>query len=137
MKLQVRIKDVQFVNYLIEQMKEWFWRNLDTDKLIPFQKFVDYTGFFSSIFIKKLQVKDVCFSVVDTLHYKRYTNRFEIEFDPDVVLYGINFKVKDFVNLINYGNLDVSAYPIFSDMFNYFLTNMDKYYKLYLDSERW
>ena len=56
-----------------------------------------------------------------------------IRIDSNAFIPNTNAKFISIAELINYGNLSTQAYPIYTETFNYFADNIDKYFNMYLE----
>lgn len=115
-----------FVNFIIDSMYEYLSDNLDPDRLVQAQLFVDSVNLYKSIYIPKIHVFSICrYPVFKTIAYNLF---YKVEFDTNALVYGTLIKSVDIINLVNFGNMSVQPYPIFTQMFDYFNTNLSYLY---------
>lgn len=60
-------------------------------------------------------------------------NSYIIRLDSNIFIPNTNAKFISIIELINYGNLSVQAYPIYTETFNYFADNISEYFNTYLE----
>ena len=125
---------LSFISYLIEQISIWLQNNVDEDRLKSLQEYVDTEPKYKSIFTSKINLYDLCLNSFLVLGATKYKYFYELEFDRNSIVYGTNIKTTELINLINYGNLVVKPYPIFSEMFGFFTKNLSIFEDSYLSS---
>lgn len=123
-----------FISYLIEQISIWLQNNVSADRLKLLQEYVDTEPKYKSIFTSKINLYDLCLNSFLVLGATKYKYFYELEFDRNSIVYGTNIKTTELINLINYGNLVVKPYPIFSRMFEFFNKNLSIFEDSYLSS---
>jgi len=135
MQLILNFIDEGFNKYLVDKMYFWMSSNLNPEKLNQLQLFVNSDPIFKSIYIKHIDLKEICYVAIQTLRFDIYrsANRVKVTVNPDLKIYGLDtIRIIDIVNLINYGNLFVKPYPIFSEMFGYFNNHIYDIYNMYI-----
>lgn len=137
MKLQIddpkNILTENFMRWLDIQIRNKFLDTLDDNKLKNWDIFFNNQTVYKSIYKKKISTKDILTAgITNLLHASAGTQVF-ITINPNINMPSFNqVKVKTLCKLINFGNQDISGYPIFTDIFNYFADNLQEYLELYL-----
>lgn len=134
MKLIIPYVDSQFNEYLINEMFVFLSENLNRDRLIMAQEFVELEQSMKSIYRPNIDLYQICLSSPYNLKINRYLQHTEFVFDNNSLIYATTIRVVDIINLVNYGNGVVRPYPIFDEMFDYFNTHIDNIYNNYLFS---
>ena len=87
---------------------------------------------YKSPYINHISVYQVLMFAVNNLVINTYGNYFTISINSNVK-YGLtNFKIIELCNLIQYGVLGLTGYPILAYIFNFISSNLDKQYQKYL-----
>ena len=134
MKLEIDRKyGLEFVLYIIKKLQEYIIGNINDKKLSFIEVYINQN--YKSIYRNYISARDIIISGAMNITYQIYPNKFVIELDSKQILYGTNAKLYDICKLINFGVLGISAYPIFTDSFNYFKDNLDYMYEYYLREE--
>ena len=124
-----------FVNYLIDKkIQSWLSENIIKERLVPAQSYVAIEPKYKSIYAPVINLYFFSLSCYAIIKVKKYSQFFELVFDEDAIVYGINVKSIELINLINFGNMSVTPYPIFTEMFDYFNQNIEELYEEYLSS---
>lgn len=132
MKIIINTYDANFLYFLIDKIKKYIIRNIKFNKLIPIEKVMNSSPEYQSLFVKHISCRQVIYSAIHNLTFKRYQNISEILIDENVYLYGTNIKLIDACNFITYGNLQVRGYSIIKDAFDDIANNFTKYQEKYL-----
>ena len=134
MKLEINRKyGLKFVLYIIKKLQKYIIGNINVKKLIFIEAYINLM--YTSQLRKYISAKDVIISGVMNITYTIYPHKFVIEIDSNQILYGTDAKLCDLCKLINYGVLGVSAYPIFTESFDYFKENLNVLFEQYLRDE--
>lgn len=118
-----------FLNFLIPKMIYRGLGEYNPKKTVLQEVYIN--EFYKSKFRKYIAAKDVIISGFYNLTWQRYADKIVIEIDPNCLLVGTTAKLNEVCKLINYGTLEISAYPIFTEVFNYFKENIDRWYDYY------
>lgn len=118
-----------FVNWLIDQITSSLTAELDDKKLSRFDSiFAAYnlnlrsTDYSKDIFEQSLHALVATFSDL----------AITISIDPKIHARSFDrLRLLDACKLINYGNLEIPGYPIFSKVFEYFADNLPTYIDIY------
>lgn len=134
MKLEINRKyGLKFVLYIIKKLQKYIIGNINVKKLIFIEAYINLM--YTSQLRKYISAKDVIISGAMNITYTIYPHKFVIEIDSNQILYGTDAKLCDMCKLINYGVLGVSAYPIFTESFDYFKENLNVLFEQYLRDE--
>ena len=99
---------------------------LDMKKLIVFDEYFESEEFGNDTKVK-IDSKRVVLMGMTNLSHKRYDTYTQLFINPNTLYPGTSFKVVDLCKVINFGTLSVDGYPIFTQTFDYFSQNIDKY----------
>jgi hypothetical protein len=127
MRLRVNISSTKvdngFIEFIIKQLKLYIKNNLDIKRLSAFD----------SYFISNLNVTamKVILQALNNIVYKKYKSYYIIDVDNNVKLVNNDAKLYDVCKLINYGNLAIPGYPIFTEAFKHFEEHIDMYLLIY------
>lgn len=124
MLLIVDNKDIteSFIPYLKNRMLRHICFILDDSKLIRFDEY-----FKSNEFTKDITSKHIIMLAMSNLQHKRYDENTHIFINPNITYPGTSIKIVDLCKVINFGNLSVEGYPIFTMTFDHFSRNIKKY----------
>ena len=86
---------------------------------------------YKSILKKHISITEVCQIAFQNIIVLRFGNNITIKINEKVLLPNTNVKLIELCKLINNGNLDLKAYPIFTEIFNDVKDNLEKYYSEY------
>lgn len=106
-------------------MQKWLYINIDISKLVQAQSFIELVD-------KNINLEDVFYFSLNCLTVKKYDSKLEIVFNESIKIPQTNIKLIDVIRLINFGNIIVAPYPIYTNMFNYFNKNINVYYDRYI-----
>ena len=121
-----------FVEWLIEQIQQHFIGSINPQRLIVFD---NYFKNFDWGFIDKkthfISTKQLLISAIYNLRYRKTMNSYTIEINPNAVIPSTSAKFIDIAKLVNYGNVELPAYPIFTDTFDYIADNFGFFFDEY------
>lgn len=126
-----------FINsYLIERIQSYFLSNLDEDKLIPIEKYInslpDIKNYINLRKNQSINLKTLLKSAIYNLRYqKQYNGDYIIDVDPQALSPYLKLNLLYIARLVNYGTTESPAYPIFDKTFNFIASNLDNYYEDY------
>jgi hypothetical protein len=128
MTLIVENKNItqSFIPYLKKRMLGYLTIILNIKKLNVFDEYFESDMFGNETNIK-IDSKRVVLMGMTNLSHKRYETYTQIFINPNIVYPGTQFRVVDLCKVINYGTLSIEGYPIFTETFDYFSQNIDKY----------
>ena len=124
--------DVGFIAFLKRRLRMRILSSINFNKLIKFNKFFESDAFKTIYGDKKILAERVVVLGSNHLQHTIIHNTARIYIDPNVYYPGTEIKLVDLCNLINFGNLSVDAYPIFSNAFQHFSDNIEQYADTFL-----
>ena len=109
-----------FINRcVIRQMQLYLRSHIKPKKLSQFQGEFDITDFINTIMKR------------DFLVCTRFGSDYVIEINNNLFMNNSVAKLVDICNLINFGNLNCYAYPVFTQMFDYIREDFYMLYRFY------
>lgn len=131
-KNDVLTKD--FGNWLIQRIQEKLAVDIDERKLKKWDKFFENSSEYKSIYKKKIVTKELIVIGVRNLVCFRSPIHLSIHIDTNQFVPGLDrVRIHSVCKLINYGNQEIKGYPIFTDTFEYFASNIDDYVDQYMN----
>ena len=128
MTLIVDNKDINtgFIMFLKRKMLSYISMIVDRRKLRPFDEYFKSDEALSlTNGVRILPIRAIVLSM-STLSHKRYDDA-HIFINPNVNYPGTDIKLADICKFINFGNMSVEGYPIFTTTFEYFNKHINKY----------
>lgn len=121
-----------FVNYITLKIRTWILNNVNYTELKRWNDFfrsndLGWPKYNGKTIIPSAQ--DIIAGSAYHLKYKRNQNSYTIEIDPKAKIKDTNLNYATFASLINYGNLSMPAYPIFTKAFQYADDNLSLFVK--------
>lgn len=136
--MNLKILDIQsknfdsFIEWLIKQIQQYFIGSINPDKLIIFDiYFKDFNWGFKDKRTHFISTNQLLISTIYNLRYTKSMDNYTIDINPNVIIPNTSAKFIDIAKLINYGNLEVPAYPIFTDTFDYIADNFEFFFNEY------
>ena len=119
-----------FCVWLIQQIQECLMYTFNNQKVAVIETYINQH--YKSPYVNHISVYQVLMFAVNNLVINTYGNYFTISINSNVK-YGLtNFKIIELCNLIQYGVLGLTGYPILVYIFNFISSNLDKQYQKYL-----
>ena len=135
MKITVMIDmGEDFTKYIIKEIQPWLEKNINKDRLVSAQNYVAIEPKYKSIYTPIINLYFFSLACYAIIKVRKYSQFYELYFDEEAIVYGTNIRSIELINLINYGNMTVTPYPIFTEMFDYFNQNIEEIYQEYLSS---
>lgn len=111
-----------FCEWLLPKIKDYIVENINIRKLQKFNgvKWGDY------------KINNLYPWVIETLNFleiKKRQQDYIIQINSTAKVGDIS--VINLAKFINYGNLEISGYPIYDEAFNFFANNLQYYYSMY------
>ena len=125
--------DRSFAVWLTSQVKALLIKNLKLQKLQKWDEFLTTSEEIDRLYSKRYFAYDVIEQGIQSLMF-RFVNptSFEIYINPNTLVKGYKqWKLESACKLINYGNLEVSAVPVFTSVFERVQENINEYAKTY------
>ena len=123
----------EFVRYLIRQYILYISSIIDFKKLNPINKYLKENLFKDKFYKKNINALNIIVIGVYSIKYRKNKYKTVLYIDPYKKLPHTDIKLVSLCKLINYGNMDIKGYPIFTRGFNYIKENIDELYDRYLD----
>ena len=76
-----------------------------------------------------IDIKTILIYGINHLHYTETSEKIIIKMNYYLNCPNIDAKLYDICKLVNYGNLNIKGYPIFTNVFKHILNNIDFYIK--------
>ena len=122
----------KFCEWLINKIQLYFISEIDDKKCAKFNEFINQNMRWK-FQPRLISTKDILKGCIYNLRYYQTGNKFIIDINPNIYIPDSYNKYISIARLINYGNLSVSPYPIFTETFKYFDDNAHIYFQEYLE----
>ena len=122
-----------FFNWIIKLIQLKLIFNTNFKKLNYIENYINNNSLYKTIFKNYLSVKDIVMITANNYKYYSYNDDIIICIDSNISIYNTTAKLIDVCKLINYGNLHIKGYPIFSQIIQEIKANLDEYYEQYLN----
>lgn len=127
--------DVAFGKWLIRHIQVQLLTNIDTKKLLRWDKYLTESNKIPRLYNKQYRAEDFIIIAVNNLICTGTDGEIVIKINPVIMAPGLDrIKLVDLMRLINYGNIQQKGYPLFSDTFrevsNSINSYLQSYYKL-------
>jgi hypothetical protein len=119
--------NIGFISFLKRRLRMRILSSLNLTKLSKFDEFFESDYFKTLYGDKKVLASKVVVLGANNLRHTIIQESGSIYIDPNMYYPGTQIKLVDLCNLINFGNLSVDAYPVFSDAFQHFSNNLEEY----------
>ena len=122
-----------FCEYLIKQMQDYMKSETRKNykRLAKYNEFIDENVVRIDDKETILPIRDILVLSTYYLTYKKLSDSYVIELNPNINVPNTYAKFIDIVKLVNYGNLSLPAYPIYDEMMDYFADKIVYFYKEY------
>lgn len=125
--------DNNFLSWLESKIRNKLISSIDRNKLKNWDIFINSNPVYKSIYKKNISTLDILISGANNLISSRSSESIQITINPKIYAVGFDrVKIRSLCKLINFGNRDISAYPIFTNTFKYFAENIQTYIDRYL-----
>ena len=124
--------DDAFISWLLRIIRFEIIKSLDDKRLISFNEKVESEELFESKSNKKFDVRKAIILSLNDLSFRKVKDTYIIEISGDKIFPNYNVKVKTICNLLNYGNISIPGFPIYSNAFQHVKSNLKRYYEMYL-----
>ena len=125
------VQDIQFLRFLIDYIRVYLVEHIDRNKEKAWNQFFNSSNELSGVTLKQVVGESLKYLTVTEYQYS-----FEITIKTEEKLRGTNAKLYEVCKLINYGNLSIIGYPIYTDAFHYFEKHLSDYMDKYNGVER-
>ena len=113
-----------FMKWIINYMRDYFIYQADKNILKQFGEYIK--RFYN---LTDIDIFNICIISIEKLKIIHTTDEFKLIIDETLVYHGL--KYTNITKLINDGNMDIQAYPIFTNIKEYIKQNIDNFYELY------
>jgi len=120
-----------FMKYLIYNIQRYMINRLDEKYVEIYTEYLNSNKFLLP-HLKKLFAKDILISGIYNLKFMKLNDKYIIYIDNNQYISDSNIKIDSLCKFINFGNLLISGYPIFTKTFKYFKFNLVRYFNNYL-----
>ena len=129
MTLIVDNKDIttHFISFIKKRMLGYISVLISFKRLAPFDEYFASDEFKSVSNNVKVSSRKVIVLGMSNLTHKRYETTTHIFINPNIYYPGTGLKLADLCKIINFGNMSIDAYPIFTETFDHFSKNIKKY----------
>lgn len=124
-----------FIDFVVENFKNLFVENIDNRELIRWDNYLQTPNFQWRKRGKKPIIpsaRQILLGGIETLSYGAENNVYIIEISNKDKVPNTDYRYETLFNLINYGNLDCAAYPIFEETKKKILNNFEEIYNAYI-----
>lgn len=137
MKLEIsdpkNLLDRSFIMWLKVKIRDKILSDIDSKKLINWDKYFNNNNVYKSIYKKKISSLDIVTAGAVNLDFTKSESNFLIFVNRNISAPGLDrIKLETVCKLINFGDLETKGYPIFTDTFEYFAKNIQDYVDRYL-----
>lgn len=127
--------DHPFIKWLIKQIQKYCISHMRADKLKRWDTYFS-TKQFRSIYKKHIKARDILTAGIYNLTYIHAGEAIQIQINPNTNMVGFDrIKISSLCRLINYGNQEISGYPILTDVFQHFSEEFTTYLEAYIRDE--
>ena len=129
--VEEKYNKIDFLKFLKRRILTYFASVVNTKKVLPYDEYFKSDEFkekFGDVSISSLLVIKLGITNLKVVTYPTYST---ISINDAVMYPDTKIRVLDLCKIINYGNLSVDAYPIFTNVFLHFKINMKKYVNKY------
>lgn len=137
MKLEITdpsgILGKSFIEWLAIQIRNKVIKEININKLIRWDEYFNSETVYKSIYKKKISTKDIITAGICNLYYQTSETGFWIKINPNIFTPGLDrIKLDTICRLINYGNQQISGYPIFTTVFEDIAQHINEYVERYM-----
>lgn len=119
--------NLHFILYLKKRMLRHVAIILNPKRLVPYDEYFNTDEFKRISDGAEISSRRIIMLGMTNLIHKKYESNTHIFINPNIVYPGTSLKVVDLCKVINFGTMSVDAYPIFSETFEHFYKNINKY----------
>ena len=122
-----------FKPWFIMKLRNHIINSISDAKLQNWNTYLNELPEYRSIYKKKLAARDIIIAGASNLIAIDSSDSIIFMINPNIYAPGLDrVKLDSICKLINYGNNDMKAYPIFTDTFNYFRSELQTYISRFL-----
>ena len=125
--------DRSFILWLKVKIRDKILADLDLKKLIVWDKYLNENNVYKSIYKKQINTRDIIVAGAMNLDFSKSESNFMIYINRNIFTPGLDrIKLEAICKLINFGDLGIKGYPIFTNTFDYFAESIQDYIDSYL-----
>ena len=138
MKIHIKHKcSREFILYICNIISTYILSHMDYEQIRGIETLINLDTSKMLFGTKFISLKDLIISATQNLRIQKIDNLYYIiDINPNVFVPNTKIKLLDVCKLINYGNLTVKSYPIFTCAFNNIKNNYNAIYNSYLIGKR-
>lgn len=124
-----------FMEWLLEHIKYLLLSHINPCKSLRVLQHIQKSNLFKlqPDELNALDVDEGLITGIKNLKYKEVRSHYIFYIDPNITVKNVDeLKVCTLCKLVNYGDLGLRGYPIFSNTFSYVAANATKYYARYI-----
>ena len=138
MQLEIKdntnLLDEKFAQWLIECIKGNIILNLDTKRFLVWDEYLNEKEIFKTTYLKSINTLSIVFDGIQNLVFNIKKPYIRISINPKLMVNGLDrVSLETFCTLVNYGDLSLNGYPIFSDAFREVEENFNDYIDRYIN----
>lgn len=124
--------------YVYPMLQLNIMKRIDIQQCKKWTKYINSTNMLKNEFpgAKKAPIigaRDIILASLRNFKYLKHTNQYEIVLNGDVKVPRTQAKLIDICSLMNYGNIEMSPYPIFEDAFKETAIMLPILFRNYID----
>ena len=124
--------DRSFILWLKVKIRDKILADLDLKKLIVWDKYLNENNVYKSIYKKQINTQDIIIAGAMNLDFSKSESNFMIYINRNIFTPGLDrIKLESICKLINFGDLGIKGYPIFTNTFDYFAESIQDYIDSY------
>lgn len=126
--------DDYFIEWLIDRIRFEILGNIDEEQLNNFNSVVNQQQLFKRVDNRniKFDIRKAIVMSLQNIRYRKIKNVYIIEISSDTIYPHYLVKLSTLCKLLNYGNVNIKGYPIYTEAFTRVKSNLRGYYKQYL-----
>ena len=125
-----------FCEWLIPKISEALYFNIESKKLISFNNYINEHNLVNwTLYRRPIMCSEIIKLGLYYLIYHKTNSSYIIEIDNNINIPNSNTKIISLCNLINYGNISLSAYPIFDKAMDIIAEDLPDLYAKFLRGE--
>ena len=127
MKLTIESTDTNFGYFILKQIRKFCTHYISNSNFKELDE--QLTKYLNS----KVKSEDILRAGIENLILLAGKDTLSVLIDNSVKYLRTDMKVNHLCELINYGNLSIDSYPMFTRAFTYIKINIEDLYKLYIN----
>lgn len=138
MQLQIKdnsgLLDNKFAEWLVNDIQKQIIVNIDVNRFKQWDEYLNEKEVFNTTYLKTIKSLDIVYEGIQSLTYTVRSPYIRIFINKQKYVPGLDrVPLYVFCDLINYGDLSLNGYPIFTDVFRDIEENFSKYVERYIN----